>query len=192
MIVRRSTYDRSQELLDLERQVTKGMQASIDAKDKALKALSLELEQTKAALNASDSQLKSCRHSETRWMTEAHSTKETLNRTSAALDEMRDERDRALESVLKADERANNAATVIGDYENKLAASERSLDMSRSRREQIGKELDMLRSETMDLVEQASTTIRWLLAHSSGGSEADAQARLLRKACESVENLLNT
>jgi len=65
------------------------------------------------------------------------------------------------------------------------------LDQGRDRREQIGKELDMLRSESMDLCEAATCVIRFLLANSSGGSLADAEAVRLRKACESVEELFN-
>jgi len=192
LIVRRSTFNHIECLLSAERQATASMQKSLTAYDRDLKAANLELDQLRAALDESETRRTAAEKSRDRARADLECMQSSRDSAISASHEVVAERDRALAREREANQRAHNVATVLTDTEGKLGEVELSLDLSRSRREKIGSDLDALRSETMDLVEAASAVIRWLLAHSSGGSEADARATLLRKACEPVENLLNT
>lgn len=190
--VSRSTYDRSQYLLQLERQITQGLHDLINDKDRELSGLRLELEQIKVALDHCDARRESSEKGRSTALASLDSLQSTYDSALAASAEVAAERDRALEREREANQRAHNAATVLRGVEAKLIASEHSLDLCRSRREQMSMDLGALRSAAMDLCSDASCVIRFILAHSSGGSLADAEATRLRKACEGVESLLNT
>lgn len=192
LIVRRSTYDRISELYSLERQATTSMQKTLAAFCRDLKAANLELDQLRASLEAAQGVKDMAQRQRDKAQAELSRLDSVHASALEASQEVVAERDRALAREREANQKAHNIATVLTDTERKLGDTERVLDMSRSRREQIGKDLDALRDAGGAVSEIGSTVIRWLLAHSSGGSAADHQATSLRKVLERMEDLLNT
>lgn len=158
-------------LLSLERQVTTGQMRQIDEKNAELKALRLQLENSERVMD---------------------SLRELLKKAKAERDEARSQRDESAlhaqaqegaakswkECAQREQGKAESAGVVLRDTEEKLRKAELALDLSRDRREEIGKQLDELR-------EVANDAMNFLYQNSGEESEA------FQVACDIADALNN-
>lgn len=190
--VSRSTYDHSQYLLQLERQITKSLRDQINDKDRELGGLRLEIEQIKVALDHCDARRESSESGRRAALASLDALQSTYDSAIAASAEVVAELDRALGRGREGNQRANNVAAVLTETERKLEASERSLGLCRSRRERTGKDLDVLRMALSARLATIRAVSGWLARHSTPDSEAGGIVCQLEADAEAGESLLNT
>ena len=191
LIVRRSTFDQVQNLLKLERQATSSMQRTLTNYDRDIRAANLELDALRAELDAVKSERDSLQKRERRLAVDLQALQSSYDGALAASAEVVAERDRALSREREANSRAHNAATVLKATETKLADCERILNLSRSRREVIGAQLDTLRAVANKVAITSREGADFLSANSSPGSEARMHAECIYDELADLDAALN-
>lgn len=153
--------------------------------------LSSRAKRAEQELAATSSRMRFYAEESSKHLDRAHNAEDVADELREELAAAIKERDEARSQRDLNASRARSAATALAETEEKLRKAELALDLSRDRREEIGKQLDELRVAAQSCCMTMAGAADWLVKNSSSGSAASEIAVLLQLGADGTDEILN-